>query len=40
MEIRKGFYDLCVPYNQKDLSGTLENLYECKNLQIHPINII
>lgn len=39
MEIRKGFYDLCVPYNQKDLSGTLENLYECKNLETYPMKL-
>lgn len=30
MEIRKGFYDLCVPYvkNQKELEATLSELYD------------
>lgn len=31
MDIRKGFYDLCVPYqkNTKELSRILTELYEC-----------
>lgn len=31
MEIRKSFYDLCVPYtkNHKELSLILKELYEC-----------
>lgn len=40
MEIRKGFYDLCLPYDkdEKNLIAILDRLYECKyNYCLHSL---